>query len=100
MGLDNHFLSKQELIKLVLDVYDELKTKDRNAYTIGKEVGKIKGQDFRCLVQGARTLVSSYISDLLVEVLHPLVLEENPLYPDLRKRCLEDFIAGLVKATL
>ena len=100
MGIENHFLNRQELTILVLNVYDDLKTRDRNAYSIGMEIGKIKGQDFRCLVQGARTLVSSYISDLLVEVLHPLVLEENPLYPDLRKRCLEDFIAGLVKATL
>lgn len=100
MGLDNHFLSKQQLIVLVLDVYDDLKTPDRNAYSIGKEIGKLKGQEYRCMVQGARTLVSSYIADLLVEILHPLILEENPVYPELRKKCWEDFVAGLVKATL
>lgn len=99
MGIENHFLSKQELIILILNVYDELSAGNRNAYEIGQQVGKLKGQEFRRLVQGARTLVSSYVSDLLVEILHPLVLEENAMYPDLRKRCLEDFIAGLVKST-
>lgn len=100
MGIENHFLSKQDLILLVINVYDDLAQADRNAYKIGQIIGQRKGQEFTRLVQGARTLVSSYVSDLLVEILHPLVLEENELYPTLRKRCLEEFIAGLVKSTL
>jgi len=100
MGIENHFLSKQDLIRLVLNVYDDLAQADRNAYKIGQMIGQQKGKEFTHLVQGARTLVSSYVSDLLVEILHPLVLEENELYPILRKRCLEEFIAGLVKSTL
>lgn len=100
MGIENHFLNKQQLTILILNVYDDLKTRDRNAYCIGQEIGKIKGHEFRRLVQGARTLISSYISDLLVEILYPLVLEENAMYPELRTRCLDDFIAGLVKSTL
>ena len=99
MGIENHFLTKQDLIKTILGIYDDLKGDERTAYRIGMELGKLKGQEFRRLVQGARTLVSSYISDLLVEILHPLVLEEHEMYAELRTRCLADFIAGLVKTT-
>lgn len=99
MSINNHFLTRQDLIKLVLDIYDDLETSKHTAYDIGIELGKRKGKEFRLLVQGARTLVSSYISDLLVEILHPLILENSELYPELRKRCLENFLQGIVKST-
>ena len=99
MSLNNGFITKQELIILVLDIYDNLNHSDRNAYNIGMEVGKIKGIEFRRVVQGARILISSYISDLLVEILSPLILEDSRIYPELRKRYLGEFLAGVVKAT-
>ncbi len=99
MSTNNHFLSRQDLIKLVIDTHDELPMGKRTAYNLGVEIGKVKGKEFRRLVQGARTLVSSYISDLLVEILHPLILEGGELYPDYRKRCLEEFLSGLVRST-
>lgn len=99
MSLPNNFISKQELIVLVLDIYDDLKQSERNAYNIGLAVGKIKGKEFRRVVQGARILISSYISDLLVEILSPLIMEDHETYPELRKRHLSNFLAGLVKAT-
>ena len=99
MGLNNVFITKQELIMLILDIYDNLEHSNRNAYNIGIEVGKVKGKEFRQVAQGARILISSYISDLLVEVLNPLVDENNKMYPELRKRYLGDFLSGVVKAT-
>ena len=99
MSLNNGFITKQELIILVLDIYDSLNHVDRNAYNIGMEVGKIKGKEFRRIAQGARILISSYISDLLVEILNPLILEDSKFYPELRKRHLGDFLSGIVKAT-
>ena len=99
MTVSNQLLTRSDLVRLVLDGFDELKSDCRNAYNIGMEVGKKKGKEFRSRVQQATSLVSSYISDLLVEILSPLVLEESEIYLELRNRYLGEFISGLVKAT-
>lgn len=100
MSITNQLLSKSDLVRLVLDIYDELNSDKRTAYNIGMEIGKKRGKDFRMRVQQATSLVSSYISDLLVEIFNPLVLEDNELYKELKTRYLGEFLSGIVKATV
>lgn len=100
MSITNQLLSKTDLVKLVLDVYDNLNSDKRNAYNIGIEVGKKRGKEFRLRIQQAKSLVGSFISDLLVEILNPLILEDNLLYNELKTRYLGEFLSGVVKATV
>lgn len=95
--MDNGYYDKRGLTNLVMDYFDGL-PKDKTPYLLGKELTKEKGAEFVRYLQEARIKVSSYISDLLVELFHPSIDEESELYSETRKRCLAEFIAGAVAA--
>ena len=95
--MENGLDAKRALVCLVMDTYDELTLgKERTPYAMGKLIAQRKGEKFVRHVQEARSTISSYISDLLVEVFHPLLVEDTEIYRDFRKRCLAEFIAGAV----
>lgn len=97
--LSNREYSRQDFIKMVTDAFDSLQQGTRNAYSLGEKLAKEKGKRIKQLVQEANALVSSYISDVLVELFYPLLLEEHETYNEIRKRCFSDFVAGVVKAS-
>ena len=98
--MENGLDAKRGLICLVMDAYDELPAgNDKTPYSLGKVIARVKGEKFVRHMQEARMSISSYISDLLVDLFHPLLTEDSDIYPDVRKRCFAEFVQGAV-ATL
>ena len=94
--MSNYEFSRQNFIKMVIETYDLLEPSQRSSYNLGKKLAQLKGTKLKPMVQEANALISSYISDLLVELLFPLLTEENEIYRETRKRCYSNFISGIV----
>ena len=97
--MSNKEFNRLDLIKLVTDTYDKLSPDQRNSYRLGMELAKLKGTRLKQLVQEASIIISSYISDLLVELFYPLLLESHDNYAGVRKRCFNEFVTGVVKVS-
>ena len=96
--MSNKEYSRSDLIILVTDAYDKLPSDKKNSYNLGIALAQAKGRRLKQLVQEASAIISSYISDVLVELFYPLLLETHDNYAGVRKRCFNDFVTGVVKA--